>query len=145
QIIDCGHNGESWSIWNEPGEEPYCLGDVVDKTSDGKYLCYALDDRNRTCRRTPYLYSPAKDGNGPNYFERKLGKNVRSKSLILDTDNCKFLVQLECFPDGSVTRYVTYKSTWTSDEKELLKTKAENFEQLRFLRDYTFDCVNGRV
>ncbi|EEC08828.1 hypothetical protein IscW_ISCW005533 [Ixodes scapularis] len=86
KMIDCGHNGQSWSIWKVPGEEPYCLGDVIDKADDGKYLCYAL-----------------------------------------------------------VTRYVTYKNTWTSEEKEQLKVKAENIEQLRFLRDYTFNCVKDRV
>ncbi|XP_040078063.2 uncharacterized protein LOC8034590 [Ixodes scapularis] len=143
QIVNCGFNGESWSVWNVPNTAPYCGADVIDKSADGKFLCYDIE--SGTCNRIPYIYGVRSGGKGPNFLERDLGNASKTTSLILDTDNCHYLVQLECFPDGSVSRYVTYKSSWTSAEKSAFKTKAASNSALSFVQDYTFDCANGNV
>ncbi|CAN8009499.1 unnamed protein product, partial [Ixodes pacificus] len=51
-----------------------------------------------TCR---YIFGVRGLLSGPNYLQRDLGNGNKTTSLILDTDNCHYLVQLECFPDGS--------------------------------------------
>ncbi|CAN7937729.1 unnamed protein product [Ixodes hexagonus] len=142
-LVNCGSNGESWSVWNVPGKAPYCGADIIDKTRDGKFVCYDIEDG--TCNRIPYVYSRRNALVQPNLLERDLGDGTKSTSLILDTDNCNYLVQLECFPDGSVSRYVTYKSTWTTAGKEALKTKAATTPALSFVQNYTLDCANGNV
>lgn len=143
KMINCGFNGESWSISNVPGEPLFCGANVIDKTSDGDLLSYDID--GRTCNRLPFIYSVRNGANGTNFLERDLGNGAKSISLVLDTDNCHYLVLLECFPDESVSRYVTYKSTWTSAEKDQLAAKAATNSALDFVQDYTFDCANGNV
>ncbi|CAN8031921.1 unnamed protein product [Ixodes persulcatus] len=143
RMLNCGFNGDAWSIWNVPGRAPYCGADVIDKTEDGKFLCY--DVESGTCDRVPYIFGVRSFLSGPNYLQRDLGNGNKTTSLILDTDNCHYVVQLECFPDGSVSRYVTYKSSWTSAGKTQLKAKAAMMPSLNFVQNYTFDCANGNV
>lgn len=140
-LLNCGYNGASWSVWNVPGKDPYCSLDTVDMTRDGRYLCY--DNGNMTCRRVPYIYD-CPHANSPNFLERALGNGAKSKSVILDTDNCNFLVQIECFDDGSVQSYVTYKSTWPYEERQEYLAKASWEHQLYFLKGYSLDCEHGR-
>ncbi|XP_040077615.2 uncharacterized protein LOC8026724 [Ixodes scapularis] len=142
-MLNCGHNGESWSIWSIPGKHPYCAQDTVDRTRDGRYQCY--ENGNQDCRRLPYIYNPRPGWNSPNQLSRDLGNGSWSQSLVLDTDNCNFLVQLECYEDGSVHTYVTYKSTWPRQERLAYRDKARWVPQLSFLKYYMFDCENGYV
>ncbi|XP_042144633.1 uncharacterized protein LOC115322562 [Ixodes scapularis] len=117
KMINCGFNGESWSISNVPGEPLFCGANIIDKTSDGNLLSYDID--GRTCNRLPFIYSVRNGANETNFLERDLGNGV--------------------------SRYVTYKSTWTSAGKDQLAAKAATNSALDFVQDYTFDCANGNV
>ncbi|XP_070387229.1 uncharacterized protein [Dermacentor albipictus] len=87
-----------------------------------------------------YTYAPV---NGKHYLERDIGSGKKTRSVILDTDNCKYLVQIECYPDGSVWRYVTYKASWTQSEVNAFKKRVQQTSSLSFLRCLTFKCSVG--
>ncbi|KAK8778296.1 uncharacterized protein LOC144123615 [Amblyomma americanum] len=140
KIMNCGVNANAYSIWMPPAGCPYCQRDSIDKSPKGEFTCYATN-ATAECTMIPYTYAPV---NGQKYTERDIGNGKKSRSLILDTDNCKYLVQIECYPDGSVWRYVTYKNSWTQSEIDAFKTKIQKNDALSFLRCLTFQCSHGR-
>lgn len=140
-LIRCGYNSAAWTIWIEPDIAPYCLLDSVDNTQDGGYLCFKFE--NNTCRRIPYLYYQRSGVGNPNYLARDGKGCAMSKSLILDTDNCKFLIQSECYADGSVTRYVTYKESWSQQDRQIYLQSIQNIPALSFMRNLKINCENG--
>ncbi|XP_037561219.1 uncharacterized protein LOC119440378 [Dermacentor silvarum] len=140
KMMNCGLNADAYAIWMPPTECPYCQRDSIDRSPKGEFTCYATNS-NAGCIMTPYTYAPV---NGKHYLERDIGNGKKARSLILDTDNCKYLVQVECYPDGSVWRYVTYKASWTQSEIDAFKKKVQKTSSLSFLRCLTFKCSEGK-
>ncbi|XP_077552775.1 uncharacterized protein LOC144167362 [Haemaphysalis longicornis] len=140
QMLSCGFNADSWSLWIPPTGSAFCERDSIDVSDTGDFICYSVNSSD--CRLTPYVFTTVP---GQTYLERDLGNGEKTRSLVLDTDNCKYVVQLECFPDESVWRYVTYKSTWTDSEIQAFKDKVAENQSLQFLEPYTFKCSAGQV
>nr|XP_054932236.1 uncharacterized protein LOC126540121 [Dermacentor andersoni] len=140
QILRCGFSADSWAVWIPPNQSAFCAPESIDQSHRGDYVCYSVNS-TAECKMTPYLYTAV---DGSNKLERDLGDGTKSRSLILDTDNCKYLVQLECFPDGSVWRYVTYKKSWTQSEIDSFKTRVRKEKSLSFLKSYNFDCDHDK-
>ncbi|CAN7994442.1 unnamed protein product [Ixodes pacificus] len=90
----------AYSIWDIPGSEPYCLLDAVDQDKDGNYMCFKFDSGG-ICSRTPFVYHSRGGSDNPNALSRDLGGCAMTKSLIVDTDNCNYLVQAECYANGT--------------------------------------------
>ncbi|XP_077531636.1 uncharacterized protein LOC144144122 [Haemaphysalis longicornis] len=138
KILSCGLNSDAYAVWIPPKGCPYCKLDSIDRGIANNLVCY---DVNRAqCSRIPYIYYPAQ---GQAYLERDLGNGTKTRSIILDTDNCKYFVQIKCYPDGSVWRYVTYKNSWTQSEIEAFKKKIQKENSLKFLSCLTFNCAKG--
>lgn len=140
KMLGCGFNADAWSLWIPPSGYAYCQRDSIDISDKGDYTCYTANSTGH-CRMVPYIYVAV---DGEEYMERDLGRGIKSRAIILDTDNCKFLVQIECFPDGKVWRYLTYKNTWTPSEASTFKAKVKNEKALSFLRAYSFGCHVGK-
>ncbi|XP_077554334.1 uncharacterized protein LOC144169174 isoform X2 [Haemaphysalis longicornis] len=140
QTLGCGYNADSWSIWIPPTGPPYCLRDSLDKSDKGDFVCYAVNPGN--CHASTYIYAPVYN---QVYLERHLQDGGRSRCLVLDTDNCKYMAYIECFPDGTVWRYFTYKSSWTESEIKEFKRRIEKEPSLSFLSPYTFNCSSGEL
>lgn len=51
QFLDCGYNGDTFTVWNVPGVDPFCTADTIDRTTNGSLLFYSFDDPN-SCSRT---------------------------------------------------------------------------------------------
>lgn len=139
QTLDCGFNAVSWTLWIPPSGPAYCNRDSFDQSDRGDFVCYS-ENSTRRCGMKQYLYVAV---NGGNYLERDLGNGVKSRSLIVDTDNCKYLLQRECYDDGSVWHYMTYKDTWTQPEIESFKARVQTEPALSFLSPYSFLCPLG--
>nr|XP_037284876.1 uncharacterized protein LOC119177788 [Rhipicephalus microplus] len=139
QTLDCGYNAIAWSLWIPPDGHAYCQRDSFDRSDDANFVCYSENSTER-CGKKRYEYAAV---SGENYLERRLDNGAKSQSMIVDTDNCKYLVQRECYDDGSVWHYVTYKETWTQPEIDHFIARVQTEPALHFLRPYSFMCQLG--
>ncbi|XP_077552774.1 uncharacterized protein LOC144167361 [Haemaphysalis longicornis] len=140
KMLTCGFNADAWSLWIPMEGSAFCERDSIDVSDKGDYVCYSVNSSD--CTRSPYMFTTVP---GETYMERDLGNGEKTKSLVLDTDNCKYLFQFECFPDGTVWRYLTYKSTWTDSEKQAFKEKVADHPYTQCLKPYTFKCAEGEL
>lgn len=139
QTLDCGYNAVAWSLWIPPHGPAYCQRDSFDKSDEGDFVCYS-ENTTQLCGFKRYQYVAV---SGENYLERDLGNGKKSQSMIVDTDNCKYLLQRECYEDGSVWHYMTYKGTWTQPEIDRFIARVQTEPALSFLRPYSFLCPHG--
>ncbi|XP_002407495.4 uncharacterized protein LOC8034048 [Ixodes scapularis] len=144
QLLRCGGNSMAYSIWDIPGSEPYCLLDAVDQDKDGNYMCFKFDTGG-ICSRTPYVYHSRGGSANPNALSRDLGGCAMTKSLIVDTDNCNYLVQAECYANGTVYNYLTYKESWPRAQRDAYIQAAANQDQIAFIASLSIDCENGNA
>ncbi|KAM7288346.1 uncharacterized protein ISCGN_028596 [Ixodes scapularis] len=135
----------AYSIWDVPGSRPFCLLDAVDQDKDGNYMCYKYAEGGK-CSRIPYTYLPRVGSANPNSLARDPGGcSPMSKSLIVDTDNCNYLIQAECYANGTVNTYLTYKESWPRASRDAYIKAAARNHQISYIANYTIDCENGRA
>ncbi|XP_040075753.1 uncharacterized protein LOC115316791 [Ixodes scapularis] len=141
-LLRCGGNSMAYSILEAPGSPPHCQLDAIDQDRDGNLICYMFSEGG-ICSRTPHTYYSRGGISNPNALSRDLGGCAMTKSLIVDTDNCNYLVHTECYANGSVYKYLTYKESWPRASRDAYIRAAVTKFQISYIKDYSIDCENG--
>ncbi|CAN7938710.1 unnamed protein product, partial [Ixodes hexagonus] len=65
------------------------------------------------------------------------------KSLIVDTDNCNYFLQVECYSNGTDHFYIVSVESWPRAHGVRYIKAAANKDQTSFISSYSIDCENG--
>ncbi|KAM7301539.1 uncharacterized protein ISCGN_017058 [Ixodes scapularis] len=87
KFLDCGYNGDTFTVWNVLGVDPFCTADTIDRTTNGSLLFYSFDDPNNCNRTDTYLKATVVSYQNQQYVQKR-GVCIGSRVAPYLSDHC---------------------------------------------------------